>query len=328
MNIFLTIDYELFLGERSGTVENCLLNPMDLLCKEIDKYGVKLTVFVDAAYLLRLFELKEIYPSLKKDYECVSRHIKSLAQDDHDIQMHFHPQWMYSSYDNLEWKIDMTHYKLSDMEFDFMNVSFSKAKSLLEKIVNKKIHAFRAGGYSIQSLPDYSNFFIRNEIAIDSSVSRYSKIKSDKHYFDYSNIPNEIIYNFSDDICKKEDTGKIKEVSITALKMSGIEYLLYRIINKYKYKNNTKIGDGYGMSKKRNIRNLITTKPICASLDCVLSPYLFKIFNNRLKNTERNFVAIGHPKSFSFDSISIISRFVKKNIKDHKFLTFADIDIS
>ena len=29
MNVFITIDYELFMGKISGSVEKCLITPMD-----------------------------------------------------------------------------------------------------------------------------------------------------------------------------------------------------------------------------------------------------------------------------------------------------------
>ncbi len=31
MNVYFTLDYELFLGEKTGTPENCLIRPMDEL---------------------------------------------------------------------------------------------------------------------------------------------------------------------------------------------------------------------------------------------------------------------------------------------------------
>lgn len=52
MNVFFTIDYELFLGGNTGTVRNCLIRPLNALTELLDKYQIKLTLFVDAAYLL------------------------------------------------------------------------------------------------------------------------------------------------------------------------------------------------------------------------------------------------------------------------------------
>lgn len=56
MNLFFTLDYELHMGEETGTPMECLIQPMNALCDTVEKYGVRFVIFVDAAYLLRLFE--------------------------------------------------------------------------------------------------------------------------------------------------------------------------------------------------------------------------------------------------------------------------------
>lgn len=72
--------------------------------------------------------------------------------------MHFHPQWLYSEYNDGMWKMDFDHYKLSDMSTDFLTLTFSNAKLLLESIIEKVI-AFRAGGYSLSAFWNYKNVY-------------------------------------------------------------------------------------------------------------------------------------------------------------------------
>ncbi len=43
MNIFLTFDYELFFGEKTGTVEKCMINPTNELLKISKKYSIPMT---------------------------------------------------------------------------------------------------------------------------------------------------------------------------------------------------------------------------------------------------------------------------------------------
>ncbi|MBK7667512.1 MAG: hypothetical protein IPJ32_09355 [Sphingobacteriaceae bacterium] len=51
-NLLFTFDYELFLGKRSGTVENCILKPTDKILELFSKYKVtKAIFFVDTTYL-------------------------------------------------------------------------------------------------------------------------------------------------------------------------------------------------------------------------------------------------------------------------------------
>ena len=109
MDLFITLDYELFMGKKTGSVESCLLSPMNSFISMLDRYGIKATIFVDAAYLLRLSELKDKHDKLKSDFELISDHLKCLEQDGHDIQLHFHPQWIYSDYDSKQWIMDFEH---------------------------------------------------------------------------------------------------------------------------------------------------------------------------------------------------------------------------
>ena len=100
MNVFITIDYELFMGKISGSVEKCLITPMDNFTGMLDNYGIKTTVFVDAAYLLRMKQLRNENENLRRDFELVSSHIKQMILQGHDIQMHFHRHWLYSEYND------------------------------------------------------------------------------------------------------------------------------------------------------------------------------------------------------------------------------------
>ena len=54
MNIYITLDYELFFGPDSGTVENCIIEPTEQLLNIVDPLGVKFVCFVDSGYLLAL----------------------------------------------------------------------------------------------------------------------------------------------------------------------------------------------------------------------------------------------------------------------------------
>ena len=150
MNIYITLDYELFLGKETGSVTNCIIRPMAELNKISEKYNVFYTIFIDSAYLLRLYDIKSQSKELQKDWTNVCQNLKELAQKGHDIELHFHPQWLFSTYnaEREKWYVDSDHYKMSDVEDkDFLRESFAKAKNLLEKVVGKNVVAFRAGGY-------------------------------------------------------------------------------------------------------------------------------------------------------------------------------------
>ena len=52
--ILLTFDFELFLGSRSGTVDNCLIKPTQELMKVLVPNNLSAIFFVDTLYLHRL----------------------------------------------------------------------------------------------------------------------------------------------------------------------------------------------------------------------------------------------------------------------------------
>ena len=54
--ILLTFDYELFLGAKSGSVDNCLIVPTDMLLDVMERHQTKAIFFVDTTYIMRMCE--------------------------------------------------------------------------------------------------------------------------------------------------------------------------------------------------------------------------------------------------------------------------------
>ena len=114
MNIYITLDYELYFGEKHGTVYKCIIFPTNELIKIAEKYNVRFTFFIDAGFLLKLDEFRSKYPTLEEDYKAVTEQIKYLSETGHDIQLHIHPHWEDSYYNGLNWIFDLKRYKLVD----------------------------------------------------------------------------------------------------------------------------------------------------------------------------------------------------------------------
>jgi hypothetical protein len=246
LNIFFTFDYELFLGINPGTIDNCLTLPMNMIISLLNNYNIKSTVFVDAAYLLRLTELSESHEVLQNDLKKIKEHIGMLHKNNHTVQMHFHPQWLYSTWESGQWIMDKEHYKLSDMDTKFALNKLNESCNLLESIIDEKIIAFRAGGYSLTTFNSYIDFFDSCGIRIDSSVLRNSVYRSMYQSYCYNNIPIKTIYNFSSDICIEDSSGIYKELSITTKAYNPVFYLIKRGCNSVQ-KTSKAYGDGIGI---------------------------------------------------------------------------------
>lgn len=329
MNIFLTLDYELFLGDVAGTPENCLIRPMNALCNSLDKYNIKFIIFVDAAYLLRMFQLKEIYHQIKKDYELVVNHLKQLRTHGHDIQLHFHPQWLYSNWNEEEnrWQLVLDHYKLSDMEKEFAFNSFGEAKDLLDNTIEKITYAFRAGGYSLETFTDYIELFKKNGICIDSSVSRGAIEKSKYQEYDYRNIPKEIIYQFDNSIKEESQTGGFKELSISSCTWNPVYYFTVIRPKLLFYYPQIIFKDGQSIISKikynhlNKLNKLFQKKIFQASIDGVMSTVIDDVYEYAVNKGQKNLVFIGHPKNLSDQSIRNLEYFVKEKFNKVTFAT-------
>ena len=93
MNIYITLDYEIYFGENHGTVENCIIYPTSELIRIAEKYNVRFSFFVDSGFILKLDEFRKRFPVLENDYQAIIKQVNYLSATGHDIQLHIHPQW-------------------------------------------------------------------------------------------------------------------------------------------------------------------------------------------------------------------------------------------
>lgn len=333
MRIYLTLDYELFMGNKTGTVENCLIKPTNKLLTVLDKYNVKATFFVDAAYLYQLDKLKFSYSTLNRDYDSIVKQLRDLSKMGHDIQLHIHPQWYYAKYDGCEWNLSSSPYKLSDMEERDCFDLFHKSKILLEQIIGKNVCAFRAGGYSIQTFNNLPKLFSDNDIKIDSSALSMKSSEGLYQVYDYSNVKSGFYYSFYDDVSKPSNTGPFIEIPITTSKICPL-FVAYNFIKSWMIKSvdKTVFGDGVSINSinhegKRSLisRIILYWKFInqqrMASIDKTNSLYLKYIYHSQLKNNV--FVIIGHPKNLSMFSVNNLDVFLSSIYNKISFSTIS-----
>ena len=150
MNIFITLDYELFFGSYSGTQEKSIINPTNKLLEVLNKYDLKASFFVDSGYLIKLDEYRKKYTKLEHDYKIIVNQIIELSKNGHDIQLHIHPHWEDSYYDGSKWVLDNRRYRLHEFSDEDIDKIVYQYKKVLTDIVGKKVFTYRAGGWCIQ----------------------------------------------------------------------------------------------------------------------------------------------------------------------------------
>lgn len=332
MKTIITLDYEMFLGSSVGTVDKNLIKPMSLLTSIGYKYGVRFVIFVDGSYLSVMKELSQKHSELKAEYDKIAAHLLLLKSQGNDIQLHVHPHWFFSNYNNGVWNLSNNRYKLSDLTEDEANICFRKSKEAIEEIVGEKLIAFRAGGFSAEPSSLLIKLMKENNIVFDSSVYRGSYYHSSHQQYDYRSVPEKIIYKFSENITKEDCRGEFREVSISSDIINPFFYWKMIFRRLIKVKSDKILGDGIAVkTTKESIIDRITKKSISfATIDGYKSSYLLSMFNrknNKLPSDEY-FVVIGHPKLTSLYSLEKFENFCAQTKNKTEFITFKNLMIN
>ena len=147
--IILSFDYELFFGDKSGTVQKTLIEPTNALLDTMDKAGLKGTFFVD---VMMLKYLKQVGAErTDSDYKLIVDQLHDLLKRGHRLELHLHPHWVDAKYlgQGLWDFSDFRHYMLSSFSIEEIENMFLEGYETLTKIAHQidasyKIVAFRA----------------------------------------------------------------------------------------------------------------------------------------------------------------------------------------
>jgi peptidoglycan/xylan/chitin deacetylase (PgdA/CDA1 family) len=227
--LLITFDYELFLGERSGTVQKCLIGPTDKLLACLDKYALKAYFFIDTVYMRRLKEMSKDHSLAKADLEVITNQLVKMADKGHEIHPHIHPHWMDAIYDPKanEWCLsEKKHYTFASLSEEQRRDLFNHAITFIRSVVElskrtQPVDSYRAGGWSIQPFENFKPHFQKHGIKNEFSVIPGRYFYSDAHQFDFRYAPADMqVYQFSQDICVKDDKGFFTEWTISSLPMT------------------------------------------------------------------------------------------------------------
>lgn len=222
--VILSYDYELFFGDRSGTVQKTLIEPTNQLLDAMDSVGFKGNFFIDWQMLK--------YLSLENDERCRQDHaaivnqLKDMVRRGHRIELHIHPHWVDAKYNgDGTWNFDeFRHYSLNSFTEKEIVQIFKEGADLLTSIArevdpNYKMCAFRAGGWAIQPFEKVKKGMDAVGICLESSVMPGFKIicKNSQCDFLHAPIKNEGYYRFSKDVCVEDISGNYIEVPISTI---------------------------------------------------------------------------------------------------------------
>ncbi|MDG0817344.1 polysaccharide deacetylase family protein [Bdellovibrio svalbardensis] len=320
--VYFTFDYELFFGEDSGTVENCLIKPTERLISIGERTGAKFTFFVDAGFLIKMKNEIDKFPHLRKDFEAVSAQLTQLSCLGHSIQLHIHPHWEDSYYDGQKWVNVSKRYRLHDFSQEqIYNIAQQYRNVLLP--FNNAVFAYRAGGWCLQPFDKIQEGLKAAGVVLDSSVFKDGLLKTPTHFFDFRGAPFRSTWRFRNNPIVEDKSGDFIEMPISSLWVSPIFYwrfLFSRLTKKAEFKI---FGDGraIGSSAVDKIKMLLIGGVAPVSVDgfraALLNGQARSLFSKGLDKL----VVIGHPKALSEYSLLCLEKFIEDS-RNIKFLGF------
>jgi hypothetical protein len=327
MNIFVTFDYELCFGTRTGTAEKCILEPTHKLIDLAKQHQAHFTFFVDVLYLMKLKEYAFI-KALKEELEAVQDQIKALIKAGHDVQLHLHTHWINASYETGKWTLDYSRYRIhtfSDREIEGI---VDDSVRFLEELTEKRVFAFRAGGWCLQPFDKLKNAFLKKGIWLDSTVFYKGYNKTPTNLFDFRTSSDLDIWKFDDDPMQVVEHGTFTELPISSCAVSPLFYWRMAFVNKLNPKAHTISGDGTFLrnNKWQMLRLLLAPSHTVASCDGYRSSLLEATFKEYEADRKANFVVIGHPKLMSLYSKQKLESFITKATqKGHRFTSISEV---
>jgi hypothetical protein len=332
--ILLTFDYELFLGNRSGSVNNCLIIPTNKILDILNSYHLKGVFFIDTSYLYRLSSLTN--PKAKSDLTAIENQLIEMVKSGHYIFHHIHPHWLDAKYleESNEWDLsDNSRFVFSSISDEERNILFSFSNDFLRKIYtnansDKTPNGFRAGGLFVEPLATLIPFFKKYEIKYEFSVVPGSVRDDYPFAHDFSLAPRNRPYNFSYNLSEESESGEFTEFPISILELSGLD----KLINSFYYRLNKKnskyktYGDGISVSNKVNAGNSIKrhrsflNMKVAISVE-ILNPGNVSVFTNMI-NQQSYLHLLSHPKLITPISLEQLNLFLKQVSKKHRIESF------
>lgn len=321
-NLLLTFDYELFLGARSGTVDNCMINPTDKILEILACHKITNAIFfVDTTYLLTLRNSGN--ENCQVDYQKIKAQIGKIKKLGHYVFPHLHTHWLDAKYvpEKNQWDLsNIERYSFSNISKENQESIFLNSIKLLEEIIGLQTEwGYRAGGWCIQPFYKFKPFFEYHNILYDFSVLKGYACASQYKNFDFIKAPRKNYYRFNEDVLVEENGGKFIEIPISNIKRKLVTRLLDRIFIKILYKKGIK---NYGDGLSTNSAILKESKLLGYEMASIELLTLINITDYIKKFEKKELLHfISHPKMLNPHNLTCLDVFLKKILLKYKINT-------
>jgi hypothetical protein len=336
--LLITFDYELFLGSKSGTIDDCLFSPSNLVLEVMEKHNVKAIFFVDTSYLLTLKKYANVYAKCGRDFNLINSHLQTIIRKGHYIFPHIHPHWLDAVYipETNEWNLNgIDKYRFHSITQEERESLFDGSVALLKEIIQPinpeyKIDTYRAGGWCIQPFEDFLPFYKKHGFKYDFSVLAGFYLFSSVQYFDFSKSPVKSIYNFSTDVVEEDANGEFTEFNLSSVKINRTLRMLHkfwlktlhRVFDDHSYnRGKGQIAKEYKTDIKSDLKvhNILTSSHERISIELLTLPKL----NSYLKHFEKNDYVhfISHPKMLIKHHLKTFDKFLTEVLEKYEVET-------
>ncbi len=327
MQLLLSLDYELFFGTQTGDPQNCLIDPVNALLTRLARFPLKLSLFVDAGYLAALQKEGQKYSQLAADFDMVRKHLASLKEKGHDIQLHVHPHWIDSRYDGRAWQIVTKRYKLHDFNRAERDEIIYSYKSVLTDIVGDSVFAFRGGGWCIQPWDKIAPALRKENIWLESTVFHQGRSEDQQRWYDFTGAPDRDFWRFGDDPAIVDPKGCFVEVPISSVDVNPLFFWKMVLVKKVTGSRFKSFGNGHAMRADTSyyLRRLTRFSRSVVSIDGLKAALLAGALKKMLKKRPdmKIFHVMGHPKAITRYSIDRLADFLEKN--EFEYITYQDL---
>lgn len=349
IDIIFTLDYEIH-GNGSGEFENWAYFPTSKMLNVLDIYGAKLTIMAEMGHYWAMKRYEELF---LRDIYLFESQLKNAIERGHDVQLHFHPQWIDATFEDGNWHMDFSRKTIERLchSYDEAYFYLKKGKDDLQDLLTPvkpdyQCVCFRAGFLQMQPSENMIKALEDAGFRSDSSVSKGVKADDNLRLLDFSSAYSRYqpwtVSMF--EICNRDETGKLYEFPILSDSKDLIDKIKNKIIKFRKEKNINNIISGlmasYGKgmmpaNTARSFSDKIKSKfkedwsyiDFCQRDYKDLAKSVKLVISDCKKNNNYNYVPvvfIGHSKDFFFPNNLALFLEACQKIEGVEFNTYTE----
>lgn len=161
-------------GNGSGDVESLQFRPMRELVKIYHAHDIRGSFNAELMQQLTFRKYQDQYPELKALADAWDDIVRETFRQGHDIQLHIHPQWIDSQYDNGKWKLT-GDWSILNYDPDTAYRMLASGKEYLENLLrpidpNYRCISFRSGSWCIAPSAHMLRLLVKLGIVFDMSI--------------------------------------------------------------------------------------------------------------------------------------------------------------